>query len=407
MLRRSVCPLEMNYVNNLEMVQLAMKLADPKLVPMIINRVCRASSGLRLRLNGPILEYHETPYEIVKLPNEIQTAQAAADYMDRNHWPDFSERLAVVGCNSNIVVLSSNHICSDGGFLLHLYHSILDPHFDEIPVAKLPRCQTEIFRDEIERAGTPALYTSPQEASSAIWKHGRGDVATENGRSLFLHWSIPAQRLQCWDKAVGRAVGLTENLMALCYLAASAYNGKFTSKCCIPTCVDMRQFMRKGFGFDVGNNFVIMQVIERGVKESWTVRDVMRAMRGNMSAQMKSGGVYPYTRFDSLARDGHAAVVLSNIGKIEVKHPFEDVWMQQTGLERFNDFSLAMLTWSKLQNGRNDVWGRLRYSRNVFTLQEATGIAKSLEYGMEHLSLETPVSAALKQLKDVQDSVNT
>jgi hypothetical protein len=72
--------------------------------------------------------------------------------------------------------------------------------------------------------------------------------------------------------------------------------------------------------------------------------------------------------------------------------------MQQTMDSNFTNGSLCFLTWSKIRNGRNDFWGRLRYSPQVFTRRQAEGIGKCIAHVLEKIPEETPVEMAVKEL---------
>ena len=107
-------------------------------------------------------------------------------------------------------------------------------------------------------------------------------------------------------------------------------------------------------------------------------------------------------RFEDFAQDGTTIMSLSNMGVINIKPPFEDVWVQQTMEEHETDYEMCLLSWSKVGNGRNDVYARLRYSTNVISDQEASGFSESLRHVLENMPLSTTVGDAVEQLMQIQ-----
>jgi hypothetical protein len=76
--------------------------------------------------------------------------------------------------------------------------------------------------------------------------------------------------------------------------------------------------------------------------------------------------------------------------------------MQQKLDSRAMEGALVFLSWSTLTANRNDFWGRLTYSPNVFTEQEVRGFSAAIRYALEKLDGNTPADLAMRKLLQVQ-----
>jgi hypothetical protein len=126
---------------------------------------------------------------------------------------------------------------------------------------------------------------------------------------------------------------------------------------------------------DVCNNFTGVNIVARGVSERSTIREIDDAMRRNFVEKEKAHNLFQIAPGigDST---GSCVLCLSNLGRLVIKEPFEDVWMQQTMDSNLGNGSLCFLTWSKIANGKNDFWRRLRYSSKVFQRRQAEDLGK-------------------------------
>jgi hypothetical protein len=154
---------------------------------------------------------------------------------------------------------------------------------------------------------------------------------------------------------------------------------------------------------DVCNNFLGVGVVAKGVDEKSTIGDIGKAMRRDFFEKRKSGSLFGGVE-ENPERPESCVVCLSNLGPLVVKEPFEDVWMQQTMDSNYANGSLCLLSWSKIDQGRNDFWGRLRYSPQVFSRRQAESIAKSIAYVLEVLPATTRVDSAVEELARLQSA---
>jgi hypothetical protein len=401
---RAACPGESAYIRAPEMVQLAMKLLSPRDTPHILDGVINATSGLRLRIDGDFLVSHRSPFEVVRLPKVIASAEDACNYLYLNHTPDFRQTLATVGVNEKIVAMNSHHLCADGGFLRYIYEHCADPAFPKRQAPPLPRALTDIWRAPLHGRTAAPPPDDPQALTRVSWRASPRD-RHGNEKADFAQWNCPVSSLRVYNRKTGKCDGLTERLWIGLALAAHAYNRAISRNFGILTCVDLRHLMpKRELDIDVCNNFIGVSIVANGVTEKSTIKEIGEAMRRNfVEKERKAGGLFTLPP-GTAEQAGSCVVCLSNMGALRIKEPFEDVWMQQTMDSHFANGSLCFLTWSKIAKGRNEFWGRLRYSPQVFSRPDADGLARSIAYVLEQVPEEATAESVIGDLIELQSS---
>jgi hypothetical protein len=398
---RAACPGEKVYIHAPEMVQLAMKLINPRDTSHILDGVINATSGLRLRVEGENLISHHTPFDVIHLPDSIITPEDACNYIYLNHTPNFNQTLATVAANTKIVAMNSHHLCADGGFLRYIYEHCSEPTFAKRRIPILPRALTDIWSDQIRTSNMKTSSNKSDRLTRVDWRHLPQDDQ-KNEKAHFIQWSNPVSSLRVYNESTGKCDGLTERLWTALSLASHAYNGNVTDNFGILTCVDLRHLMKKkDLDIDICNNFIGVRIIADGITKNSTIKEIGSAMRRDFQEKGQTGELFE-VEGNNVEHAGSCVVCLSNLGPLRVEEPFEDVWMQQTMESKFAVGSLCLLTWSKLSNGNNDFWGRLRYSPEIFTRKQATGIGKSIAHVLENMSENTRVDEAVEELMELQ-----
>ena len=401
---RQVCPVEKACLTVPENVQLAMKFTTSTVIPEVIERVCNAGIGLRLKIDDQFnVMTHNTPFNILKIPNHIVDVQEAADWIDQNGSPELTKTLATVAANDRIVAYNCQHMCADGRLMLHFVNHLFDNDVLRHKVCGLPKQQPVLFKEMFDKYNETAPYTPVNQLTRLQWRRQRPSVFDKSRKAQYKLFKLPSTKLTCYDPASKRLVGLTDSLLMSMLLSAQAYNKKLESSMCMMTVVDMRTKMQaRDVGFDVCNNYVCVPTIARGVTKETTLEELRRRLRSDLRYKIENNGVYPCMRFEDFAQDGTTIMSLSNMGVINIKPPFEDVWVQQTMEEHETDYEMCLLSWSKVGNGRNDVYARLRYSRNVVSDEEACGFSESVKCILESMPLSTTVGDAVERLMQIQ-----
>ena len=401
---RPVCPVEKACLTVPENVQLAMKFTTSSVIPEVIQRVCNAGLGLRLRIDDKFnVMTHNTPFNILKMPNDIVDVQEAADWIDRNGSPVLTETLATVAANDRIVAYNCQHMCADGRLMLHFVNHLFDDDLLSKKVCGLPKEQPVLFKEMFDKYNETAPYTPVSELTRLQWRRKRPSVFDRSRKAQYKLFKLPSTRFTCYNPKEKRLVGLTDSLLMSMLLSAQAYNKRLESSMCMMTVMDMRTKMQPSdVGFDVCNNYVCVPTIARGVTEGTTLEELRRRLKSDLTYKIKNNGVYPCMRFEDFAQDGTTIMSLSNMGVINIKPPFEDVWVQQTMEEHETDYEMCLLSWSKVGNGKNDVYARLRYSTNVISDKEASGFSESVRHVLENMPLSTTVGEAVEQLMQIQ-----
>jgi hypothetical protein len=172
------------------------------------------------------------------------------------------------------------------------------------------------------------------------------------------------------------------------------------------TCVDLRALMdRRDIDIGVCNTFVPITIVPKGVLLKSTVREIGQAMRKDLLNKKDHGGLFIFTDPERAHRHGASHLCLTNMGPLVIRPPFGDVWIQQMMTSTDAAGSLVFLSFSKIDEKRNQFFGRVRYSANVFTEREANGFRASIRYAMEKLDQNTPADVAVRTLARVQKDV--
>jgi hypothetical protein len=311
-----------------------------------------------------------------------------------------------------MVVINSHHLCADGGYLRHLYLNCANPALSREPRLPLPLALTDIWSAQLAAVNSQTPADSGASLIRVNWPHPK----IRNPKShyaQFLQWTCPSARLQCFDKAANRSVGVTEALWSALALSAAAHNSTLSKSLQIPskesgilTLVDLRFLMNpRDLGINVCNNFIPLTVVPHGISPQNTVKQFGEAMRRDFVNKKDNGGFFVLQDLKKEHRPGSSVMVLSNMGLLPLRPPVADVWMQQVMESRFADGALVLLSWEKILGGRSEFFGKLRYSPNVFTDLEAAAFARSVRYALEEVDGGTRIDAAVEQLIRVQRSV--
>jgi hypothetical protein len=189
-------------------------------------------------------------------------------------------------------------------------------------------------------------------------------------------------------------------------LSAAARNAAVSKSLGVLTCVDLRSFMNpKDVNINVCNNFVAVTVAPKGITGKSRVRDIGQTMRKDFANKRDNGGLFILEDSEYEHKQGTSIMVLSNMGPLYIKPPVVDIWMQQTMESQHGDGALLLLSWTKISDTKNEFFGRLRYSPNIFTDAEASAMRASIRYVLEKLDPNLTVDAAVKELMKVQRSV--
>jgi hypothetical protein len=218
----------------------------------------------------------------------------------------------------------------------------------------------------------------------------------------FIQWSNPASSFRVDNESTCKCDGLTERLWTALSLASHADGRNRIDSFGLLTCVDLRHLMKKkDLDIDLCNNFIGVRIIADRITKNSTIKEVDSAMRCDLKEKGQTGELFG-VEGDNPEHAGSCLVCLRNLGPFRLQEPFEDVWMQQTMESKFAIGSFCLLISSKLSDRNNDFWGRLRYSPDIFTKKQATGIGKSIAHVLENMSDNARVDEVDTELMELQ-----
>lgn len=180
----------------------------------------------------------------------IQDCREACHWMQQYFTSPITERLATIATNDHLIVVNTNHITADGGFIVKAIEHALDetgiPNLRE----KIPIQDSVAFKTEIERAERkkPVIHPNTEFTS---FKFDVNDAHLVKRSPIQIHFDdeIQFENLSCFDKKSNKLkymnellwTAITMNLNAMSMnLEGSSYKRQ---PLCLPVIVDSRKFV--------------------------------------------------------------------------------------------------------------------------------------------------------------------
>lgn len=110
-------------------------------------------SGLRLKIkDGHYFKKEPQDIPIYTIPKWIQVCKAANLYVFNNNIVSCDQALATLSANDNILVVSSSHALSDGGYMVSALSKCFNDFSHEKINNEAPLYSSDVFKDEFEVA---------------------------------------------------------------------------------------------------------------------------------------------------------------------------------------------------------------------------------------------------------------
>ena len=397
---------EKYFINASHNVQMALKLASKEYVEQVVPKFVNACAGFHLKSDGKRLIYTGPSFKVAKLPSSITSTEEAAHWIVENAAPDFSQSLSTIACNDSIVVMNSNHLCCDGGFLTYMLEKCAAKEMGH--AAMFPQMIDHVFAKQLAAAPPPETHFDNSESLSRIpWN--RDSAVKETDLTSQVVFRRKASDLQVFDRATGKVRGLTESLWTSLSLTLSAMSNTFHG-IGSNTCVNLRQMLNhESIDLSISNSYTRLNILAKGVTPNMTLSDAFRLLRKDFETKKSNGSFFTALKlnlvgFPADPNPGSFGQV-TNVGPLKLHHPITDIWIQQSVFCRAAERCFSLLSFSVIDPPRNDIVCALRYAPSVTPLRDAVKVAKSVEYIMTSIPTTTPISEVIAAAQKIQATV--
>lgn len=395
-----------------EACQFAVETDKTSFIPLLINNFQKSMLGFNLKMQGDYLIYDNQDIQVHPLPNNIQTCQEAANYIDLNLPINFSKALCNIAANDRIVVVNATHMIYDGGFFVDLFPRLLNQHDDENYLQlqsprKIPITPREIFPSGFSNKNMKELIQTHFEDIKHIPYVNRSlKVDTKiNPESKCISHSYESKADDY--QFLSNKMGLTDMYWTFIPLNLMAFDNKMQ----IPDfgilcCVDFRQFMnKKNINRLVCENFTEINLRIKDVKSNMTVRQVGKLMRDRYNIMKKDGSLFAsfIALHDGIPDPGPILLAeMSNIGRFQAKPPIVDCWIQQTMKSKYAGSFASFSMFSKNKHGINTVVTRFQQTPTTFNDSDSKILASSVVNSMKNIPVDVTIQQAYDEIRKFQ-----
>ena len=376
------------------MIQLGVRVSDPKFVPQLVEEASKMSVGLHVcRVGDEVWRTHD-PVVIRRLPRWIRSVEDACEWTAVQGLPS-RERCSNLAVGDDIVVLNSNHMAADGGFfkqVLTRYQECLAG----IPAKRYPQfLEPTDAHYAKELAATKAV---PYDQGSCTVVRCKDKVGVpDKAPTHAWMFRLPTRKLRCFDPQKGRVSGLTEAIWTSLILSASAFNGEIgTMKC--GTCCDLRGSHE--YRPELACDFTIVAP-EAHCSPSETVAEMGRKMRESLTQLLNSEHRFAFLRPDLYKWprvESGCGLEISHLGPLTFKRPIVDACMNILMENKETEDCVSLLSFCKVNEEMDVFQGRLRCPPTRLNPCEARVLGKTIEYGLRTISPEMTIKDAFEAL---------
>ena len=392
-----------------QMVQIALRIKEPKRIPEIIDRLTDLVLGFHLSTNETNYFYKKRKVDPIFIPN-FDDLEEAGRYMFQNHSPNFNECMGTLGANSDSIVINLSHACADGVYLLNLCDMVA--HFDkQIPeYPKFPISASESFAAQIHSKSTeqcPDLFTN----KNAIRIKTNPNIPPEKTSPFakYVRIDIPLHEMAMYDAQTKKLKNLTENLWTSYILSASALNNNI-DETGVVTCINMRQFLKpEQINWGMCNHYSSVTPFCE-ITENDTVAELGRRMRNDYNMKLKKG--HQFSFLESLEENEDITklpgflIELSSIGKFKCEGLVEDVFVKYSTSDKACDPMISHHCFSIVSPQKSVFNGMFCYKSSMIDERTAYSLGKGVEFALRNITKDMKIGKAVDLVKEFQKKYN-
>ncbi|OHT09177.1 hypothetical protein TRFO_22108 [Tritrichomonas foetus] len=398
--KRVLSPFERKYGDTL--IQLSVEVTKPSEIPSMIERLIKYAVPLHVSLDGDQLQYKEK-VNVLQMPKDVSNIGDSCNWILKNMQPS-KVASATLGYNDRFILVSSQHLCCDGGYFKYMINLIQDNlEGEKVPWNFLQIPGDEYLREHLKKMDQAIIYN--RRSDTTVLKSRESDFERENDQLVRVSTlTFDAKKTHCYLN--GRLNNLTDSLWSTFLLSIAAYNRELPNKFGIASCIDLRdRFPEKNREILSGiTNFISILSHSCETNKDDTILSIGQKLRKSLNDRIKNGDLPAYYLYnqDSTKAEGSTSEI-SNMGPIFIKDPIKDVFMQISYKDPIQSAVLSLLTWSVVSIERNELAFRLRYQPSWLHDYEADAVVNGIKFALEELPSNTPVGDAFKEIQAFQD----
>ena len=398
---------EKGFVASKEMMEFAVEVSNPSFIPLIVENVKREMVSLRLKTDGERLFCTgNRDSDVIKLPNNIKSAQEAANFIERQPI-DFNKTLALVAANDRFVAVCASHMVCDGRYFIGLYKKLLDDPTKKKISLCLPEPPDSLFQDVFQKMDPKFGHDEYEREFHSLthckWSKDRVKLPP-NTQCTYINMENDANDYEFMRSKSG----LSESYWTIWPLTLMAFDGtEQFSNFGISTCVDLRPYLKRPVDHTVGNNFIDLNLCVKGDVSNLTLKELGAKIRGRLIEQRDNNGFFVAfnamrTGYNLPTRQAiHAEV--SNIGRFDKQDHILDSWVQQAQASNDAAEEMACISaFSKNKYGVNTIVTRFQYTPAAMSPKDMEILSKSLVRAMKEIPVSTNVREAYNEIRRFQ-----
>ena len=379
-------------------LQVAIQVKDKKNTAKLLKNFKTAFIGLRTRCDGKAIYKREGPVPLFKLPDTIQNAKDACNFVRKHICLPYNDALATLAFNDDIVVVNTHHVFSDGGFATEFNNHCLDDSLG--PEAEVSIPSEVVYKEQIEimKENMPKdIYSNSQITTLTCKPKDEPECQESN----ILTYEIPVSKFQCYSAEKKRPIKLTESIWAASSLAMCTIENNF-SKFGINTCFNMRKYLKDSRpNWAYADHYAVPNIVARKHSMDMSIAELGNEFREHYNYLNKNYGLiysynFPYER--TFPKSVYFNV--SNIGPLKLDDRVKDIYIQGNtegpGMESF----IYYCSFSKVTKDSNTYSSKLRFPREAVSRRTAQLLNESIYHLLVDVPPNTTLKEAVKELRD-------
>ncbi|KAK8849330.1 hypothetical protein M9Y10_018702 [Tritrichomonas musculus] len=413
-------------------VQFSIKLENSNLVDKVVKNFNKIFLGLRLKVvDGHYAKTSddETIGGIMKLPMWIQDCKAACHWIEQNGTFPVDKRLTTIASNDRIVVVSTNHIAADSGFIMNAVEHSLDDDIvnayksDEnlSPDEKMvPIPDSIAFKTEIERAERVKPNLHPNKLITSFpYDVNTKYLVDHSPKEIHFDDEIPIENLTCFDKKSKKPkqmnellwTGITINQNAMAKIKeGSSYKRQPLA---LPIIVDTRKFADDPSKLNWRNtNCVTACNLLADPTDDMTIRDIFNLFRKDLNSHMKDGFYYWINNGNFTGEPGRAYGRNSGIGTVKINRPIMDFFLQavfavsdKVKFEHKDILGLNLFSFTKMTPKKSIFCPTFYYDSSNQLMRETLVLKEAFTHFITKVPIDTKYKDALDELQHFQQNL--
>lgn len=392
--------------------------------------------ALRIRKRGSYIERHNDTNKIPSyvfppnINNSFNTLDDVSKYIHKHIPLNFDDGYAVLasspkGSSKKFVALNLPHYFADGKYFCFLIDRFLNNNPNDNNLNGLPDFPYE----------KPVIYKKffdkgPSQIKNDIHNDKLTRFSTNDPNNLregefdqYVTIEFKAESLK--NKTTinnqTKISNFTEALYMANYFSICAHENKLLKSFGVINVIDLKKYLPIPMSFTNSSEIGFVSPYTDYITSDMQNIDVGKNLRKSLIEKLNNNeqfAVYNSMKYnESLPKLNGIVTEFSNIGGIKIRKPIKDLWIS-LNIKCINRETVSNMGFSvirddfdsynkedRINKSRNDMIIRYRYSPRKLSLNEATKIAKSIEFFLKNISLDDRVGNTYEKVKSFYESL--